>query len=211
MYTLAIELNEFIKIHNRLTFASQSDFRDRTSRRAKNTMIKYFTETLGLAKDRMCDFNIVETVQISETEGLAIVRAIYRHHAFGRVHYFVLNYDHAGRATVIASYKSFKDAKKELTTTEETTEETTKETTKAKPSIKRLKSTTVKAYTNNQLTRHLDRLQDKFERCSPFRISISGQVFEYSAIDNAYYFTFTTNDRHSIIDAIESTYRQLGI
>ena len=77
--------------------------------------------------------------------------------------------------------------------------------------MKRLKATTIKTYTNNQLTRHLDRLQDKFERCSPFRISTSGQVFEYSKADNAYFYTFTTNDRYSIIDAIESTYRQLGI
>tara|TARA_B100001059_G_scaffold235601_1_gene281835 strand:- start:11017 stop:11253 length:237 start_codon:yes stop_codon:yes gene_type:complete len=73
--------------------------------------------------------------------------------------------------------------------------------------MKQLKPSTIKRYDARQLRRHLDRLQDQFEAGSAlYRID---QYAVRQLIGDAYYPLCNLNDRDMIIEAIESTYREL--
>ena len=74
--------------------------------------------------------------------------------------------------------------------------------------MKRLKTSTIKRYSNKQLVRHLDRLLDLFD-LAPFRLTGCGKVFEYDLSNNSYFFSFTTEDRDTLIIAIEAIHRTL--
>ena len=74
--------------------------------------------------------------------------------------------------------------------------------------MKRLKDSTIKRYSNKQLVKHLDRLLDLFD-LAPFRLSGCGEVFEYDPANNAYIFSFDTEDRDTLILAIEAIHRTL--
>ena len=78
----------------------------------------------------------------------------------------------------------------------------------AKP--KALRESTIKRYDVHQLTRHLEKLQDYF-LIAPFRIDTI--IREYDSYTNSYfvYCQIHETNRDMIIDAIESTYRELKI
>ena len=79
--------------------------------------------------------------------------------------------------------------------------------------MKRLKTSTIKQYDNAKLLKHLDRLLDQFAGLAPFRICSgpyhNSSVFELEG--DAYWFSFTSQDREAILDAIQKTYRQLSL
>lgn len=84
--------------------------------------------------------------------------------------------------------------------------------------MKRLKPATMKRYTERQLMRHLDRLQDQTAlnyECSPFRIDHAfGAIYEARQNNDggtSYLFYCSDQNREDIINAIESTYRTIGI
>lgn len=74
--------------------------------------------------------------------------------------------------------------------------------------MKRLKTSTIKRYSNKQLVRHFDRLLDLFD-LAPFRLTGCDKVFEYDPSNNCYFFSFTTDDRDTLIIAIEAIHRTL--
>jgi len=76
-----------------------------------------------------------------------------------------------------------------------------------KKGVKRLKESTIKAYSISQLRRHLDRLQNHFVD-SPYRLEY-GKVYKYEKKENVYYYYGET--REAVIDAINETYKELGI
>ena len=76
--------------------------------------------------------------------------------------------------------------------------------------MKRLKETTIQRYDAQQLRRHLDRLQDQFE--AGFALYRIDQYSIRELISYDYYRHFCNlNSRYEIIEAIESTYRKLGL
>ena len=77
--------------------------------------------------------------------------------------------------------------------------------------MKRLKETTIKAYTTNQLLKHLDRLDDqhiKTAGSSAYRIDFqSGQVLKSNG-DHCFFYC-SDYDRDVIISAIRGLYQRL--
>jgi len=90
-----------------------------------------------------------------------------------------------------------------MTTIYHTSPEEIKENT-----MKQLKTSTIKRYSNKQLVRHFDRSLDLFNT-APFRITGCGKVFEYDPSNNCYFFSFNTEDRDTLIVAIEAIHRTL--
>jgi hypothetical protein len=77
--------------------------------------------------------------------------------------------------------------------------------------MKRLKDSTVKRYTNQQLLNHLDRLLSLFS-VAPYRIC-DNLIFELKPSLNfeSYHFAFSDLDRDRIIDSIETVYLKLNM
>ena len=75
--------------------------------------------------------------------------------------------------------------------------------------MKRLKDSTIKKYTNNQLINYLDRLQSKLDE--PLYRTIGAQVYAYNQNERAYDFECNNYQRESIIDCIRRSWNALNI
>ena len=75
--------------------------------------------------------------------------------------------------------------------------------------MKRLKDSTIKRYTNDQLINHLDRLQSELDE-PLYRITCN-QVFAYNQNMKAYCFECTNYHRESILDCIRRSWNALNI
>lgn len=70
-----------------------------------------------------------------------------------------------------------------------------------------LKESTIKSYSTKQILKHLDKFQDKYLTIAPFRIDFSyNEVRLYDSVDRAYYFFCSTEDRTTVLEALNTVY-----
>jgi len=82
--------------------------------------------------------------------------------------------------------------------------------TKVKPKVKRLKDSTIKRYTNEQLINHLDRIQSELDE-PLYRVTACKSIYEYREEKQAYVHYSRGRSRSLILSCIRRSWYTLGI